>query len=59
MEIKSGLLYSKDHEWVRVEGERFVGITDYTQHALEIVYVELPQWETNSMPGMFSALSNL
>jgi uncharacterized membrane protein YczE len=44
MEIKSGLLYSKDHEWVRVEGEKaYVGITDYAQHALgEIVYVELP-----------------
>ncbi|HQL37315.1 MAG TPA: glycine cleavage system protein GcvH [Bacillota bacterium] len=44
METKSGLLYSKDHEWVRVEGEKaYVGITDYAQHALgEIVYVELP-----------------
>jgi len=44
METKSGLLYSQDHEWVRVEGEKaYVGITDYAQHALgEIVYVELP-----------------
>ena len=44
MEIKSGLLYSKEHEWVRVEGKKaYVGITDYAQHALgEIVYVELP-----------------
>ncbi len=44
METKSGLLYSKDHEWVRVEGEKaYVGITDYAQHALgEIVYVEMP-----------------
>lgn len=44
METKSGLLYSKDHEWVRVEGEKaYVGITDYAQYALgEIVYVELP-----------------
>lgn len=44
METKSGLLYSNDHEWVKIEGEKaYVGITDYAQHALgEIVYVELP-----------------
>lgn len=44
METKSGLLYSNDHEWVRVEGDKaYVGITDYAQHSLgEIVYVELP-----------------
>jgi glycine cleavage system H protein len=44
MEIKNGLLYSNDHEWVKVEGTKaYVGITDYAQHALgEIVYVELP-----------------
>lgn len=44
METKSGLFYSNDHEWVKVEGEKaYIGITDYAQHALgEIVYVELP-----------------
>lgn len=44
METKSGLFYSQDHEWVRVEGDKaYIGITDYAQHALgEIVYVELP-----------------
>lgn len=44
METKTGLLYSNDHEWVRVEGEKaYIGITDYAQHALgEIVYVEMP-----------------
>ncbi len=44
METKTGLLYSNDHEWVRVEGEKaYIGVTDYAQHALgEIVYVELP-----------------
>lgn len=38
------LKYSKEHEWVRVEGNRVVvGITDYAQDSLgEIVYVELP-----------------
>ena len=44
MNIAEGLKYSKDHEWVRVEGDMaYVGITDYAQHNLgEIVYVELP-----------------
>ncbi len=40
-----GLLYSKEHEWVKVDGETAtVGITDYAQHSLgDIVYVELPR----------------
>ena len=44
MKIVEGLYYSKDHEWVRTEGDSaYVGITDYAQHNLgEIVYVELP-----------------
>jgi len=45
MKIVEGLLYSSDHEWVKVEGSTaYIGITDYAQHALgEIVYVELPE----------------
>ena len=37
--------YSKDHEWVAVEGDRArIGITDFAQKELgDIVYVELPQ----------------
>ncbi len=36
--------YSKDHEWVKVEGdEALVGITDFAQHQLgDIIFVELP-----------------
>lgn len=43
--VVAGLKYSKDHEWVRVEGNRaYIGITDYAQHALgSLVYVELPE----------------
>lgn len=39
------LLYSKEHEWVRMEGDTAtVGITDYAQNSLgDIVYVELPK----------------
>jgi len=41
----SQLRYTKDHEWVAVEGDRgTVGITDFAQHELgDIVYVELPE----------------
>lgn len=41
----AGLLYSKDHEWVKIDGDvATVGITDYAQAALgDIVYVELPR----------------
>jgi len=40
-----GLLYSKEHEWVKMEdGLARVGITDYAQNSLgDIVYVELPR----------------
>jgi glycine cleavage system H protein len=39
------LKYTKDHEWVRVEGEHgTVGITEYAQKQLgDVVYVELPE----------------
>ncbi len=39
------LRYSKDHEWVRVEGERAtIGVTDYAQKQLgDVVFVELPE----------------
>lgn len=38
------LLFTKEHEWVRIEGDiAVVGITDYAQHELgDVVYVELP-----------------
>ncbi len=44
MEFPESLLYTKEHEWVKVEAnEATVGITDYAQKELgDIVYVELP-----------------
>ena len=41
----SDLKYTKDHEWVRVEGDQArVGITDYAQKQLgDVVYLELPE----------------
>lgn len=43
MNIPSDLLYSKDHEWVKVEGEiATIGITDFAQQELgDIVYLEI------------------
>ena len=42
--VPEGLLYSKEHEWVKVEGEvATVGITDFAQEQLgDVVFVELP-----------------
>jgi glycine cleavage system H protein len=41
---QENLLFSKDHEWLRVEGDAAViGVTDYAQHELgDVVYVDLP-----------------
>jgi glycine cleavage system H protein len=43
--VPAGLLYSKEHEWVKLDGDvATVGITEYAQSSLgDIVYVELPR----------------
>jgi glycine cleavage system H protein len=46
MEFPDDLRYTKEHEWVRLEGTRRVrvGITDYAQDALgDVVYVDMPE----------------
>ncbi|MBI1725430.1 MAG: glycine cleavage system protein GcvH, partial [Candidatus Tectomicrobia bacterium] len=45
MEFPKQLKYSREHEWVKVEGNiAQVGITDYAQSELgDVVYVELPE----------------
>lgn len=45
MEFPKDLKYTKEHEWVKIEGDTVtVGITDYAQDSLgDVVYVELPQ----------------
>jgi len=44
MDIPKDLKYTKEHEWVRVEGDVVtIGITDFAQDQLsDIVYLELP-----------------
>jgi glycine cleavage system H protein len=45
MKVLKNLLYTKDHEWVKVSGGKaYIGITDFAQHALgDIVFIELPE----------------
>ena len=45
MAVPGNLLYSKEHEWVKIDGDTAtIGITDYAQNSLgDIVYVELPK----------------
>ncbi len=45
MSLPEHLLYSKEHEWVKIDGDSAtIGITDYAQNSLgDIVYVELPR----------------
>lgn len=44
MNVKEGYFYSKEHEWVKLDGNKAkVGISDYAQHKLgDITYVDLP-----------------
>ena len=43
MNIPANLKYTKDHEWVRIEGnEAYIGITDFAQRELgDIVYIDI------------------
>jgi glycine cleavage system H protein len=45
VEVKANLKYTKEHEWVRVEGNiAIIGISDYAQRELgDVVFVELPR----------------
>jgi glycine cleavage system H protein len=53
MNVPEDLKYTKEHEWVRVEGERLtVGITDFAQDALgDVVYVDVPETGTQVKAG--------
>jgi glycine cleavage system H protein len=53
MKIPEGVKYTKDHEWVRVEGDfGWIGITDYAQGELgDVVFVELPKVGTKIVRG--------
>ena len=59
MNIPSNLRYTKEHEWIRVEGnEAYVGITDYAQSELgEIVFVDITtEGETLAQEEVFGSV---
>jgi len=59
MNIPDDLLYTKDHEWVKIEGdEATVGITEFAQGELgDIVYVEIEtEGETIAMGELFGTI---
>lgn len=59
MNIPTNLKYSKDHEWVRVEGaEAFIGITDFAQSQLgDIVFIDVTtEGETLAQDEVFGTI---
>lgn len=59
MNIPADLKYSKDHEWIRVEGaEAYVGITDFAQNQLgDIVFVDInTEGETLAQNDVFGTI---
>ena len=53
MEVLDNLLYTEDHEWLRVENNKvYIGITDFAQSELgDIIFVELPSIDDNVDSG--------
>lgn len=59
MNFPENLKYSKDHEWIRVEGDAaYIGITEFAQGELgEIVYVDVTtEGETLAKDGVFGSV---
>ncbi len=59
MKVPANLRYTKDHEWVQINGSTVrVGITDYAQDALgDIVFIQLP--EIDSMVEIHQGLGEI
>jgi len=53
MKTPTELKYSRDHEWVKIEGNRVrIGITDFAQSQLgDVVFVEVPEVDSNIAAG--------
>ena len=61
-EVPEGLYYTKEHEWMRVEGDTVtIGITDHAQDMLtDIVYIELPgEGDTVEDMGEFAVVESV
>lgn len=65
MNVPANLLYTNDHEWVRVEGEfGYVGVTDFAQNELgDIVFIEInsvgKSLENNTVFGTIEAVKTV
>ncbi len=53
MSVREGLLYTKSHEWVKMEGDTaWVGLTDFAQSELgNLVFVNLPEEDDTVVMG--------
>lgn len=53
MKVLKDLLYTEEHEWVKIQGDKaYIGITDFAQHSLgDIVFVELPDIDSEFLTG--------
>ena len=58
-EVPDELRYTKEHEWIRIEGDNVViGVTDYAQDALtDVVWVELP--DVGSVVGSMESFASV
>ena len=59
MNVPADLRYSKDHEWIRIEGDHaYIGITDFAQDELgDIVFVDIPtEGETLDAEEVFGSV---
>jgi len=59
MNVPADLRYSKDHEWIRIEGDHaYIGITDFAQGELgDIVFVDIPtEGETLEAEEVFGSV---
>jgi len=59
MNFPENVKYTKEHEWIRVEGDvAYVGITDYAQNQLgDIVFVDVPtEGDTVEAEGIFGSI---
>ncbi|SFA84457.1 glycine cleavage system protein GcvH [Clostridium frigidicarnis] len=62
MAVLENLLYTKNHEWIRVEGDKaYIGVTDHAQKLLgDIVFVDLPEEDDEFKKGeSFSVIESV
>lgn len=62
MKVMKELLYSNDHEWVKVDGDKaYIGITDFAQSSLgDVVFIELPEVDAElSKDDVFGAIESV